>query len=68
MTMATTVTSTVDPATTIKEKFVKSSIFSGDSSSGGADHTVDRFSDLTGSDFIVGGIRTVISRDTDLQK
>ncbi|GKF65551.1 hypothetical protein Tco_0192068, partial [Tanacetum coccineum] len=47
MTMATTVTSTVDPATTVKEKFVESSVFGGDSSGGGADHTVGGFSDLT---------------------
>ncbi|GJU07707.1 hypothetical protein Tco_1124137 [Tanacetum coccineum] len=32
MTVATTVTSTVDPATTVKEKLVESSIFGGDSS------------------------------------
>ncbi|GKA47280.1 hypothetical protein Tco_0740163 [Tanacetum coccineum] len=68
MTVATTVTSTVDPATTVKEKFVEPSIFYGDSSGGGSDHTIGGFSDLTGSDFIVGGIRTVISPDTDLQK
>ncbi|GJS91235.1 hypothetical protein Tco_0773871 [Tanacetum coccineum] len=69
MTVTTTVTSTIDPATTVKEKFVRSSVFGGGSSSaGGADHTVDGFSNLTGSDFIVGGIRTVISPDTDLQK
>ncbi|GJR86066.1 hypothetical protein Tco_0210077 [Tanacetum coccineum] len=68
MTVATTVTSKVDPATTVKEKFVESSVFGGDSSGGGADHTVGGFSDLTGSNFIVGGIRTVISPDTDLQK
>ncbi|GJV12565.1 hypothetical protein Tco_1354106 [Tanacetum coccineum] len=68
MTVATTVTSTVDPATTVKEKFVESSVFGGNSSSGGADHTVGGFSDLTGSDFIVGGIRTIISPDTNLQK
>ncbi|GKC98266.1 hypothetical protein Tco_1168541 [Tanacetum coccineum] len=68
MTVATTVTSTVDSATTVKEKFVGSSVFGGDSSGGGADHTIGGFSDLTGSDFIVGGIRTVISPDTDLQK
>ncbi|GKD91963.1 hypothetical protein Tco_1371800, partial [Tanacetum coccineum] len=37
MTVATTVTSTVDPATTTKEKFVESSVFCGDSSGGGAD-------------------------------
>ncbi|GJS54913.1 gypsy type transposase [Tanacetum coccineum] len=57
MTVATTVTSTVDPATTDKEKFVESSIFCGDSFGGGVDHTVGGFSDLTGNDFIVGGIR-----------
>ncbi|GJZ53948.1 hypothetical protein Tco_0608833 [Tanacetum coccineum] len=68
MTVATTVTSTVDPATTVKEKFVESFVFGGDSSGGRADHTVGGFSDLTGSDFIVGGIRTVISPDVDLQK
>ncbi|GJS54065.1 hypothetical protein Tco_0627427 [Tanacetum coccineum] len=69
MTVATSVTSTVDPATTVKEKFVESSVFGdGSSSGGGADHTVDGFSDLTGSGFIVGGIRTVISLDVDLQK
>ncbi|GJY82146.1 hypothetical protein Tco_0494897 [Tanacetum coccineum] len=39
MTVATTVTSTVDPATTVKEKFVESSVFGGNSSGGGADHT-----------------------------
>ncbi|GKC23027.1 hypothetical protein Tco_1025177 [Tanacetum coccineum] len=38
------------------------------SSAGGADHTMGGFSKLTGSDFIVSGIRTVISLDTDLQK
>ncbi|GJX59302.1 hypothetical protein Tco_0290692 [Tanacetum coccineum] len=68
MTVATTVTSTVDPATTVKEKLLGSSVFGGDSSSGGSDHTIGGFSDLTSSDFIVGGIRTVISLDTDLQK
>ncbi|GJT92415.1 hypothetical protein Tco_1081260 [Tanacetum coccineum] len=68
MTVATIVTFIVDPATTIKEKFVESSVFCGDSFGGGADHTVGGFSDLIGSDFIVGGIHTVISPDTDLQK
>ncbi|GJW64819.1 hypothetical protein Tco_0116703 [Tanacetum coccineum] len=67
MTMTTTVTSTANPATTAKENLVKSSIF-GDGSSSGADHIVSGFSVLTGSDFIVGGIRTVVSPDTDLQK
>ncbi|GJW45643.1 hypothetical protein Tco_0077289 [Tanacetum coccineum] len=68
MTVATIVTSTVDPAITVKEKFVESFVFGGDSFGGRAYHTVGGFSDHTGSDFIVGGIRTVISPDTDLQK
>ncbi|GJW19424.1 hypothetical protein Tco_0026860 [Tanacetum coccineum] len=63
MTVATTVTSTVDPAITVKEKFVGSSIFGGDSSGGGADHTIGGFSDLIGSDFIVGGIRTLLAKE-----
>ncbi|GJY01603.1 hypothetical protein Tco_0359755 [Tanacetum coccineum] len=58
----------VDPATTVKENFVGSYVFDGDSSGSRADHTIGGFSDLTGSDFIVGGICTVISPDTDLQK
>ncbi|GKC99652.1 hypothetical protein Tco_1169927 [Tanacetum coccineum] len=68
MTVATTVTSIVDPATTVKEKFVESFVFGGDSSGGGDNHTIGGFSDLTGSDFIIDGIRTVISPDVDLQK
>ncbi|GKB11328.1 hypothetical protein Tco_0845251 [Tanacetum coccineum] len=67
MTMATTVTSTADPTTTTKERLVDPSIFGGGSSSG-AEHIVGGLSGLTGSDFIVGGIRTVVSPDTDLQK
>ncbi|GJV37180.1 hypothetical protein Tco_1409657 [Tanacetum coccineum] len=67
MTMTTTVTSTVDPTTTAKKKFVESFIFDGGSSFG-VEHTVGGFSGLTGSDFIIGGIRTVVSPDTDLQK
>ncbi|GJS71471.1 hypothetical protein Tco_0704312 [Tanacetum coccineum] len=54
MTVATTVTSIVAPATTVKEKFVESSVFGVDSSGGGADHTAGGFSHLTCSDFIVG--------------
>ncbi|GKC38384.1 hypothetical protein Tco_1050768 [Tanacetum coccineum] len=69
MTIATTVTSTVDPALIAKEKPVKPSLFFADSSSAGAaDPNTGVFSDLTGSDFLVGGIRTVIDPDTDLQK
>ncbi|GJW55303.1 hypothetical protein Tco_0099388 [Tanacetum coccineum] len=38
----------------IRKKFVESSVFGGDSSGGGVDHTAGGFPDLTGSDFIVG--------------
>ncbi|GKA34859.1 hypothetical protein Tco_0721288, partial [Tanacetum coccineum] len=69
MTTATIVTATVNPASFVKEKFVEPSLFgAGSSLAGEADHTMGGFSDLTGSDFIVGGIRTVNSPDTDLQK
>ncbi|GKB24605.1 hypothetical protein Tco_0864006 [Tanacetum coccineum] len=45
------------------------SLFSVDSSSGGgANPHTGVFSDLTGSDFLVGGIRIVIDPDTHLQK
>ncbi|GKF12738.1 hypothetical protein Tco_0050664, partial [Tanacetum coccineum] len=67
MTMTTTITSTIDPTTTAKEKLVKPSIFGGGSSSR-AEHTIGGFSGLTGRDFIVGGIRTIVSPDMDLQK
>ncbi|GJV31126.1 hypothetical protein Tco_1391526 [Tanacetum coccineum] len=67
MTMTTTVTSAVDPTTTAKDKLAESSIF-GDGSYFRADHTVGGFSGFTGSDFIVGGIRTVVNLDTDIQK
>ncbi|GJR95703.1 hypothetical protein Tco_0267877 [Tanacetum coccineum] len=56
MTTVTTVTSTVDPALVSKEKPVKPSLFSAVSSSaGGADPSTGVFSDLTGSDVLVGG-------------
>nr|GEV29451.1 hypothetical protein [Tanacetum cinerariifolium] len=69
MTTATTVTSTVDSALVAKEKPVKPSLFSADSSSAvGADTNIGVFLDLTSNDFLVGGIRTVIDPDTDFQK
>ncbi|GKG61782.1 hypothetical protein Tco_0623499, partial [Tanacetum coccineum] len=67
MTTVTTITSTVDPASVAKEKLVKPSLFCDDSSSaGGTDPTMGVFSDLTGSHFLIGVIRTVIDPDTDL--
>ncbi|GJX56133.1 hypothetical protein Tco_0286030, partial [Tanacetum coccineum] len=69
MTVVTTVTSTVDLALIAKEKPMKPSpLFAGSSSAGGTDPTTSGFTDLTGSDFLVGGIRTVIKPDSDLQK
>ncbi|GJR02203.1 hypothetical protein Tco_0525187 [Tanacetum coccineum] len=69
MTVVTIVTATTDPALVVKEKPIKPSMFSADSSSaGGADPNTGVFLDLIGNDFLVGGIRTVIDPDTDLQK
>ncbi|GJZ62477.1 hypothetical protein Tco_0618614 [Tanacetum coccineum] len=69
ITTATTVTLNVDPTVVTKEKVVKPSIFSADSTSaGGTDPAMGGFTDLTGSDLLVGGIRTVITPDADLQK
>nr|GEZ11650.1 hypothetical protein [Tanacetum cinerariifolium] len=69
MTTATTVTSMVNSALVAKEKTVKPSLFSADSSSaGGADPNAGVFLNLTSSDFLVGGICTVINPESDLQK
>nr|GEW84007.1 hypothetical protein [Tanacetum cinerariifolium] len=66
---AITTTSIVDPAIVVKEKTVKPSIFSADSASAGRTNlAIGDFTDLSGYDFLVGGIRTVISIDTDIQK
>ncbi|GKE06465.1 hypothetical protein Tco_1398483 [Tanacetum coccineum] len=54
ITAATTVTSTANPAVVVKEKVVNPN--------------GSIFSDLTGSDFLVSGVRTVIDPDTNLQK
>nr|GEX06169.1 mannosyl-oligosaccharide 1,2-alpha-mannosidase MNS3 [Tanacetum cinerariifolium] len=69
MTTATTVTFMVDSTLVAKERTVKPSLFAADSSSAGrADPNTGVFSDLFGSNFLVGGIRTVIDPDTNLQK
>nr|GFA70200.1 hypothetical protein [Tanacetum cinerariifolium] len=68
MTNVTTTTPTADLVVIVKEKTVKPFMFAFDSSSaGGADPDAGVSSDLSGSDFIVSGIRTVIIPDTDLQ-
>ncbi|GJU63770.1 hypothetical protein Tco_1245605 [Tanacetum coccineum] len=67
--IATVVTTTVDAAATAKETPVKPSLFgAGLSSAGGTDPTQGGFSDVSGSDFLIGGIRTVVEPDFDLQK
>nr|GEU70031.1 hypothetical protein [Tanacetum cinerariifolium] len=69
MTNATTATPTVDPAVIAKEKLVSDSVFGGDSSSAGGIHPISGgFSDHTGGDFLVGGIRTVVGPDFNLQR
>nr|GFC57275.1 hypothetical protein [Tanacetum cinerariifolium] len=62
MTTVTTITSTVDHASVSKKKLVEPSSFCADSSSaGGTDPTTGVFSDLTGSDFLIGAIRTLFT-------
>ncbi|GJS23450.1 hypothetical protein Tco_0452082 [Tanacetum coccineum] len=69
MTTATTVTVTASAATVVKETVVKPSLFAtGSSSVGGTESIPVGFSDLTGNDFLVGDIRTVINPNSDLQK
>nr|GEY03367.1 hypothetical protein [Tanacetum cinerariifolium] len=69
MTTVTTITPTVDPTFVTKEKVVEPTLFGGGSSSaGGTDPIACVFSDLTGSDFLIGDIHTVINPDTNLQK
>ncbi|GKD94512.1 hypothetical protein Tco_1374349, partial [Tanacetum coccineum] len=61
MTVVTTFTLTVGPALVVKEKPIKPYLFSADSSLvGRADPNTGVFSDLSGSDFLVGGIRIMV--------
>nr|GEW10542.1 hypothetical protein [Tanacetum cinerariifolium] len=69
MTTVITITSTVDPASVVKKKLGEPSLFCADSSSTTViDPTTGVFSDLTGSDMLVGAIHIVIEPDADLQK
>nr|GEW93323.1 transposase (putative), gypsy type [Tanacetum cinerariifolium] len=69
ITIATTTTPTVDLAAIPKEKLVGSYIFGADSPSVGRSHPIPGgFSDCSGRDFLIGGIRTVINPDSNLQK
>nr|GEU83129.1 hypothetical protein [Tanacetum cinerariifolium] len=65
----TTVTVVVDAdATTDREPVVPSLFGVGSSSSGRTDSVPGGFSNVFGSDFLIGGIRTVVDPDSDLQK
>ncbi|GKE49382.1 hypothetical protein Tco_1480640, partial [Tanacetum coccineum] len=59
----------VDVGTIAKEAPIKPSLLGADlSSTGGTDPTLGSFSNVSGSEFMVGGIRTVVEPDFDLQK
>ncbi|GJY18856.1 ribonuclease H-like domain-containing protein [Tanacetum coccineum] len=67
--ITTVVTTTVDAAATTKAAPAKPSLFgAGSSSAGRTDPTPGGFSDVSGSDFLIGGIRTIVEPDFDLQK
>ncbi|GKA49697.1 hypothetical protein Tco_0742770, partial [Tanacetum coccineum] len=67
LTTATIVTTTVDATMVLKETSVKPSLFAaGSSSAGGNEPILGGFYDLTGNDFLVGGIHTIINPDSDL--
>nr|GEU84200.1 hypothetical protein [Tanacetum cinerariifolium] len=69
ITSATVTTPTADPAAIAKEKLIGSFIFGVDSPSAGGSHPIPGgLSDCTGGDFLIGGIRTVIDPDSNLQK
>ncbi|GJV29772.1 hypothetical protein Tco_1386220 [Tanacetum coccineum] len=69
MTQATTTTTVLNPIAVAQEKPVSPSPFlTGSHSTGGASPSARGFTDLTGSEFVVGGFRTVVNPDADLQK
>nr|GFC09997.1 hypothetical protein [Tanacetum cinerariifolium] len=69
LTATTTITSTADLAMVVKERIVEPSLFVAESTStGGSDPAMAGLTDLIGSDFLVGCIRTVINPNFDLQK
>ncbi|GKD56713.1 hypothetical protein Tco_1290100 [Tanacetum coccineum] len=69
MITATTVTAMASAAPVVKKTVAKPSLFAiALSSAGGTDPALGGFSDLTGSDLLVGDVRTVVDPDSDLQK
>nr|GEX75772.1 transposase (putative), gypsy type [Tanacetum cinerariifolium] len=62
ITSATTVTSTADPTVVVKEKVLEPSLFAVESTyAGGTDPAMAGLKDLTGIDFLTGGIRTLFT-------
>ncbi|GJY93239.1 hypothetical protein Tco_0509021, partial [Tanacetum coccineum] len=69
ITTITIVTTMVNAATAVKETPTRPSLFgAGSSSAGGTDPTPGGFLDVSGSDFLIGDIRTVVDPDFNLQK
>nr|GEW94201.1 transposase (putative), gypsy type [Tanacetum cinerariifolium] len=65
----TTVTAAVDAVTTADRVPVEPSLFGVSlSSTNRTDSVLGGFSDAFGSDFLIGGIRTIVERDSDIQK
>nr|GEV29703.1 hypothetical protein [Tanacetum cinerariifolium] len=65
----TNVTTAIDTEATASRAPVAPSLFGvGSSSTGRSDSVPGRFSDVSGSDFLIGGICTVVDPDSDLQK
>nr|GEU82497.1 transposase (putative), gypsy type [Tanacetum cinerariifolium] len=65
----TTVTAAVDANTTADRVHVLPFLFGvGSSSTGRTNSVPGGFFDVSGSDFLIGGIRTVVDPDSDLQK
>nr|GEY65477.1 hypothetical protein [Tanacetum cinerariifolium] len=67
--IVTTVTAAIDTEEAATQALVTPSLFCVDSSSTGrSDSVPGGFSDVSGSDFLVGGISTIVDPDSDLQK
>nr|GEZ05816.1 hypothetical protein [Tanacetum cinerariifolium] len=65
----TTVTAAVDAVTTADRVPVEPSLFGvGLSSTNRTDSVLGGFSNVSGSDFLIGGIRTIVEPDSDIKK
>nr|GEW39314.1 hypothetical protein [Tanacetum cinerariifolium] len=69
ITIVTTVTAAIEADATAARAPVAPSLFGvGSSSTGRTDFIPGGFSDVSGSDFLIGGIHTIVDPDSDLQK